>query len=244
MTAQTLPSYPPFITHCTLQPLNEHPDIHLLDAHYDAAHFTESLFTSLNIPAPEHLQRAVKKRRAEYLASRYCLQQALASWGIPAFLLRNSPDRAPIWPQGIRGSLSHTHQRVCALLTRRQDRLLGGDWERIMAPQVASETHHMLISAAEKTRLEQSHVPFTTALPVGMSLKESLYKALYPQVLQFMDFSAAEVIECSADLQHINLRLTQTISGEMVVGRIFEGRAILQPDQVITWIIGPQQRRD
>ncbi|MCS3607687.1 4'-phosphopantetheinyl transferase family protein [Erwinia rhapontici] len=244
MTALHLPSYPPFISHCTLQPLAEHPDIYLLDAHYDAAHFTESLFTTLTIPAPEHLQRAVKKRRAEYLASRYCLQQALTSWGIPSFLLRNTPDRAPIWPQGINGSLSHTHQQVCALLTRRQDWLLGVDCERIMTAQVAHETHSMLITAAEKARLELSEVPFTTALTVAFSLKESLYKALYPQVLQFMDFSAAEVIQCSADLQHISLRLTQTISGEMVVGRIFEGRAILQPDQVITWIIGPQQRRD
>lgn len=244
MTALHLPSFPPFMTHCTLKPLNDYPDIYLLDAHYDAAHFTESLFTSLAIPAPEHLQRAVKKRRAEYLASRYCLQQALASWGIPSFLLHNSPDRAPIWPQGIRGSLSHTHQQVCALLTRRQDQLLGVDCERIMEAKVASETHPMLITAAEKARLEQGNVPFPTALTVAFSIKESLYKALYPQVKQFMDFSAAEVMQCSADLQHISLRLTQTLSEEMVVGSVFEGRAILQPDQVITWIIGPQQRRD
>lgn len=240
MTAQHLPSCPPFITHCTLAPLKEHPDIHLLDAHYDAAHFTESLFTLLAIAAPEHLQRAVTKRRAEYLASRFCLQQALAGWGIPSFLLRNGPDRSPLWPQGICGSLSHTHQQICALLTRRQDRLLGVDCERIMSAQVASETHPMLITAAEKTRLEQSQVPFTTALTVAFSLKESLYKALYPRVLQFMDFSAAEVIECSDDLQRIRLRLTQTLSGEMGGGRVFEGRAILQPEQVITWIIGPQ----
>lgn len=244
MPALHLLPYPPFITHCTLQPLNAHPDIYLLDAHYDAAHFTESLFTALAIPAPQHLQRAVKKRRAEYLASRYCLQQALAHWGIPSFLLRNGADRAPIWPPGIRGSLSHTHQQICALLTRRQDRLLGVDCEQMMTEQVARETHAMLITAAEKARLEQCHVPFTTALTVAFSLKESLYKALYPQVLKFMDFSAAEVIECSDDLQHVSLRMTQTVSAEIEVGRVFEGRAVLQPDRVMTWVIGPQSGKN
>lgn len=240
MTALHITSCPPFLTHCTLQPLVQHPDIYLLDAHYNADHFSESLFSTLAIPTPAHLQRAVKKRRAEYLASRYSVQQALASWGIPSFLLGNAPDRTPVWPQGINGSLSHTHQQVTALLTRRQDRLLGVDCERIMTGQVASETHSMLITAEEKSLLQQCSVPFATALTVVFSLKESLYKAIYPQVQQFMDFHAAEVIACSADLQQIRLRLTQACSRKMGAGREFDGEAVLQPDQVVTWIIGPQ----
>ncbi|QGU86910.1 4'-phosphopantetheinyl transferase family protein [Erwinia sorbitola] len=244
MSVLNITSCPPFITHCALQPLADYPDVYLLDARYDAAYFTESLFSTLKIPAPAHLQRAVKKRRAEYLVSRYCLQQALATWGLASFVLHNGEDRAPVWPQGISGSLSHTRQRVCALLTRRQDLLLGVDCERIMTAQVASDTHSMLIAPSEKILLEQCDVPFTTALTVVFSLKESLYKALYPQVKQFMDFSAAEVIECHTRLQHISLRLTQSFSEEMKEGRVFTGKAELQPDQVLTWIVGPQQRKD
>lgn len=240
MSALNIPSCPPFISHCSLQPLAEAPDIHLMNARYDAAHFTESLFADLNIPAPAHLLRAVKKRRAEYLASRYCLQQTLATWGITGFLLSNGPDRAPVWPQGIIGSLSHTHQQVCALLTRRQDLVLGVDCEKMMTAEVARDTHKMLVSPAEKQRLEQCGLPFTTALTVAFSLKESLYKALYPQVKQFMDFSGAEIMAFSADLNHISLRLTQTFSARLVAGSLFAGRVLLQPDRVITWVTGPQ----
>lgn len=236
MSAMNISPSSPFITDCSLQPLPDAPDISLLDVRYDVAHFSESLFNRLNIPTPVHLQRAVKKRRAEYLASRYCLQQALASWGITDFVLSNGPDRAPLWPEGINGSLSHTHQQICALLTQRQDVIPGVDCETIMSEEMASETWKMLIGVGEKQRLAQSEVPFATALTVAFSVKESLYKALYPQIKQFMDFSAAEIVACSADLQSLRLRLTQTFSPIMTVGRIFEGRALLHADRVMTWV--------
>jgi len=98
----------------------------------------------------------------------------------------------------------------------------------------------MLINAAEKRLLEQCSLPFNLALTVVFALKESLYKALYPQLLQFMDFSAAQVVACSDDLQQLTLRLTHTFSTEMVAGREFTGRAQVQPDEVLTWVVGQQ----
>lgn len=236
MSALNISSSSPFITDFSLQPLPDTPDISLLDVRYDVAHFNESLFGQLNIPPPDHLQRAVKKRRAEYLASRYGLQQVLASWGIADFILSNGPDRAPRWPQGVNGSLSHTHQQICALLTPRQDVMPGVDCETIMTEEMARETGRMFIDDGEKKRLAQCEVPFATALTVAFSVKESLYKALYPQIKQFMDFSAAEIVACTGDLQYLRLRLTQTFSPTMTVGRIFEGRALLHADRVMTWV--------
>ncbi|NJD85588.1 4'-phosphopantetheinyl transferase superfamily protein, partial [Candidatus Erwinia dacicola] len=84
------------------------------------------------------------------------------------------------------------------------------------------------------------HLPFNLALTVVFSLKESLYKALYPQLLQFMDFSVAQVVACSDDLQQLRLRLTQTFSAEIVAGREFIGRAQVQSDEVLTWVVGQQ----
>lgn len=230
----------PLFSNYTLRPLDDYPAILLLDVHFDASQFAESLFSTLNITPPAHLIRAVKKRRAEYLVSRYCIQQAMQTLGIEDFVLRNGEDRAPVWPEGIGGSLSHTQHRVCALLTRERGLLLGVDCERLMTAETAAETQHMLINAAEKRMLEQCSLPFNLALTVVFSLKESLYKALYPQLLQFMDFSAAQVVACSDDLQQLTLRLTHTFSTEMVAGREFTGRAQVQPDEVLTWVVGQQ----
>ncbi|CCG87780.1 4'-phosphopantetheinyl transferase family protein [Erwinia piriflorinigrans] len=242
MSVPIIPLLPPFITYASLQPLDGYPSVKLLDVRFDAEHFTPSLFSTLEIPMPVHLDRAVSKRRAEYLASRYSLQQALASFGIDGFVLGNAADRAPIWPQGISGSLSHTQQQVCALLTRDRHLLLGIDCEQMMAQSVANETQTMLINQQERERLEQCSIPFNTALTIVFSLKESLYKALYPHLKQFMDFSAAEVVDCSGDMRQVSLRLTQTFSAEMQAGRVFAGRAVLQSDRVLTWVVEPQPR--
>jgi len=230
----------PLLRNYILRPLDDYPAIQLLDVRFDASQFSESLFSTLNIAPPAHLTRAVKKRRAEYLVSRYCIQRAMQKFGIEGFVLGNGEDRAPVWPEGIGGSLSHTQDRVCALLTQERGLLLGVDCERLMTAETAAETQRMLINAAEKRLLEQCSLPFNLALTVVFSLKESLYKALYPQLLQFMDFSAAQVVACSDDLQQLRLRLTQTFSAEMVAGREFIGRAQVQPDEVLTWVVGQQ----
>nr|CBX81215.1 putative phosphopantetheinyl transferase [Erwinia amylovora ATCC BAA-2158] len=242
MSVLNIPLLPPFITHASLQPLDGHPCVDRLDVRFDAGHFTPSLFSTLDIPCPAHLERSVNKRRAEYLVSRYGLQQALASLGIARFVLGNDENRAPIWPAGIAGSLSHTHQQVCALLTRDDNLLLGIDCEQMMTLDTASGMQSMLINQRERERLEQCSLPFNHALTVVFSLKESLYKALYPRLKQFMDFSAAEVMECYPDMQQVSLRLTQTFSAEMVAGRVFTGHAVLQPDRVMTWVVEPQPR--
>ena len=48
-----------------------------------------SLFSRLQIPPPAHLTHAVKKRRVEYLVSRYSVQQAMRTFGIAHFILGN-----------------------------------------------------------------------------------------------------------------------------------------------------------
>lgn len=227
----------PLIVHACLQPLDAHPAVHLLDVRYDASQYDASLFSRLQIPPPAHLTHAVKKRRVEYLVSRYSVQQAMRTFGIAHFILGNGEDRAPLWPAGICGSLSHTQHRVCALLTRGESVLLGVDCERAMSNEVAAATHHLLITAEEKRLLAQCELPFNLALTAAFSLKESLYKALYPQLKQFMDFSAAQIVACGPDLTQVTLRLTHSFSAEFMAGREFTGAVRVAPDEVLTWIV-------
>ena len=240
MLLVNLPVLPPFIVSATVRPLAAYPDVLLLNVQFNEAHFTPDLFDSLNIPFPARLQKAVNKRRAEYLASRYCLQQALTRMDVTQFILHNDEDRAPLWPEGIRGSLSHTHRRICALLTRRNDVLPGIDCEQMMTEEHASEMAHMIVNPAEKALLERLELPFACAVTIVFSAKESLYKAIWPELRRFMDFSAAEVVDWDAQNTRLTLRLTDTFSVEFYAGREFTVEVELQPDTVLTWVIGLQ----
>jgi len=242
MSALPLPLHPPFLTHFTLEPLGNYPDVLLLDARFDADFFEESLFDRLHIAVPERMQRAVRKRRAEFLASRYCLQQAMRTFGIEQFVLDNDASRAPLWPADIRGSLSHTQSWTGALLTRRSDLLPGIDGERIMSEERARDIAHLIVSPAETLLMAQRDLPFASALTAVFSMKESLYKAIWPRLRQFMDFSAAEVVDWDKESQRAVLRLTKTLSAEFYAGREFIAQIALRPDRVLTWVIGQQHQ--
>ena len=51
--------------------------------------------------------KAVPQRVAEFAAGRQAARTALAALGHPPVALPMGPDRAPVWPKGIAGSISH-----------------------------------------------------------------------------------------------------------------------------------------
>lgn len=215
-----------------------HPDICLVQARYDLSCFHESLFSSCDLPAPEHLAKAVKKRRGEYLASRLLARHALCRLGAAPLVLDNDADRVPVWPAGFSGSLSHSNRRVALLLTSSASGTLTGvDCENILRPETAVEIEEAIVTSNEKERIVGSGLPLAAALTVAFSIKESLYKALYPKLRQYMDFSAAEIVYCSAGAEKIRLRLTAAFSPEFPAGREFTGWAAVDEEEILSWVI-------
>lgn len=218
-----------------------HADVLLIETGYDPAFYHDSLFTDYALPFPAHLSKAVPKRRAEYLASRLCVRDALTHFGFTDFVLANDADRAPIWPEGITGSLSHTRTCISLLLAKSSaGKLLGVDCEEIMQPAAAVEMRDMIINEREAAVLQASSLPFATALTAAFSLKESLYKALFPVFRQFMNFDEAEITACETNMAGVTLRLTRALSPEFAVGRLFTGSVMLQEKQLTSWIVTPQ----
>ncbi|KAB8312254.1 4'-phosphopantetheinyl transferase superfamily protein [Erwinia endophytica] len=218
----------------------EHPDVLLLRASYHPQHFCESLFNDFDLSLPAHLHKAVKKRRAEYLASRVCARFALSLMGIDNFVLSNDVTRAPVWPLGIIGSLSHTQHRVCLLLAQATCRkLLGVDCEQLISSNTADDIQKMIISEKEKAVLQRSGLPFTHALTIAFSIKESLYKAIFPSLREFMDFTSAEIVDCAPAASTIVLRLTRHFSTDFPAGRLFRGHVQFQQDEVLSWVVTP-----
>ena len=71
---------------------------------------------------------AVNKRQREFAAGRAAAHTAMANLGVPPQAILNGDDRAPIWPEGLTGSITHTRGCAIAIVARNSDvRALGID---------------------------------------------------------------------------------------------------------------------
>ncbi|WP_062763227.1 4'-phosphopantetheinyl transferase [Falsirhodobacter sp. alg1] len=133
---------------------------------------------------------ARSKRRAEFRAGRIAASRAgMALAGTP-FIAGRGADGAPVWPRGLRGSISHSAGQAVALLGRADAWSgLGVDIEGALCPEVAKDIAPVALTAAERSLFG------TSPLAVGMifSAKESLFKALSPLIGRRFDFDAAQL---------------------------------------------------
>ena len=61
---------------------------------------------------------AVTKRQAEFCGGRICAHRAMERLGFPPTAILANPDRTPVWPAGLTGSISHTSDYCCAAVAR------------------------------------------------------------------------------------------------------------------------------
>jgi 4'-phosphopantetheinyl transferase EntD len=189
-------------------------------------------------------ERAVAKRRAEFLAGRFAAQQALKALGFATTPGRNE-DGSPRWPQAVVGSITHGAGRaLCAVAHQAELRSLGIDVERLLSPTAKEELMARICGADERTLMakelpasEQQVVTF------AFSAKESLYKCLYPLMGRFMDFSAARVVaasgaEAGGTLRgELLLELAEDWSPEFRQGRRFQAPFLASDSHVETAVL-------
>lgn len=139
--------------------------------------------------------RTSPRRRAEFRAGRRCASEAMRLvTGRRLFPRRTTTERAPIWPEGVIGAISHCDGYAVAVAAHcdRQaclgidiERLLDTEEAGLIAPQVLTEDEWQAFGRS-------ADAAFLTSL--AFSGKESLFKALYPTVREFRDFHAAELV--------------------------------------------------
>ncbi|MNE68057.1 phosphopantetheinyltransferase component of enterobactin synthase multienzyme complex [compost metagenome] len=81
--------------------------------------------------------------------------------------------------------------------------------------------------------------PFEHMLTLAFSAKESLFKAIYPQVGGYFDFDAARLVEVHWPSGRLVLRVTQDLSTSIRAGMLFEGHFQMWADAVFTVIAHP-----
>ncbi len=208
----------------------------LLWAQFQPAAYHDDLFRQRGVAFPAALGSAVAKRRAEYLAGRVLAGELLAAQGYAGFELKTDADRAPCWPMGMQGSLSHSGSLVlCALRHAVESGGVGVDVEAILSQQQAADLWRGIVSSEERDFLATGEAGFPWMLTLAFSAKESLFKALFPQVRQWFDFLDARLEEVTPQ-GAFQLRLLKDLSPPFPAGRVFTGCYRMLQGSLVTLI--------
>lgn len=145
---------------------------------------TAALWEEPLAPEEEHcVRRAVAKRVREFRAGRACARHAIRALGLEPPAIPVGPDRAPVWPAGVVGSITHSADFAAAVVARRDDVAgVGIDAERRDA--VRPELLARICTPAELRWLEEvpgdGELDADASRALVFSAKECLYKALHP----------------------------------------------------------------
>ncbi len=180
------------------------------------------------------LARAVDSRKQQYRAARSLFRRALGDLGLPMAPLLNDSERAPIWPPGVIGSLTHTAGWCAVALSQGTLAALGIDVEGAgaLAPELVTRI------ATERERRWLSSVPLRQQAAAGkvlFSAKESLYKSQYPISRQFLGFHDVE-LDVDLDANTFRCRFLVSVPTWNEHIRRFHGRMARTPELVATLV--------
>ncbi|MBL4241136.1 4'-phosphopantetheinyl transferase superfamily protein [Vibrio fluvialis] len=185
---------------------------------------------------PEDLQRAVAKRQAEFLAGRVAACDALQAAGVPPQMLAVGKHRAPRWPQSVVGSISHNANLALAVAQRVDSDalLLGVDVEsRIDEPPLPA-IQSTIATAQEAVILARVSLNAAQRVTTLFSAKESLFKALYPRVGQYLEFHDSRLLTWDEANGRLTLQLVQRAAELAGSAWVFEVHYRWDEQRVIT----------
>lgn len=216
------------------QPL---PDLQLIALNFDASSLDDADFLRYGVEAPPTVQRAVPKRKAEYLAGRLCAREALRRAMGVAAIPATGDDRAPQWPDRCVGSITHSNGWAAAVVgDRKRYAGLGLDLELTMPDARARKLAHQILTEQEQERFaaEMADAP-GRFLTLAFSFKESLFKALYPLTQKRFYFEHAEMLNWQPDGQ-ARLRLLIDLSDEWRANQELDGQFVDRNQQILSLI--------
>lgn len=129
--------------------------------------------------------RAVARRQAEFSTGRMLARRAMTALDQPAGAILRGEDRAPVWPSGMVGSVSHCRHFAVAGVSHALP-AIGLDLECLhrLSPRI----HAVVFTESERASLTGD--PEATAI---FSAKEAVFKAIHPLTQTAAGFLDAEI---------------------------------------------------
>ncbi|MFT7432187.1 MAG: enterobactin synthetase component D [Colwellia sp.] len=231
-----------FISERTLDFLLIPSDISIKCYDFKISEYQRSLFYELGVPLPESIDKAVVKRQAEFLAGRYSASSALKVLGINSRNIAIGKHRSPVWPDKIIASITHTTTTsLCAASYKDNYQYLGIDIEYEISTELMNEIKRSIITRNEEEMLtehtmQENSLNFSKVFTLVFSAKESLFKALYPSVGYYFDFSAASITQINTANNSFTLVLAEDLSTKLTKGAEFTGFFHQIEQQILTVI--------
>lgn len=184
------------------------------------------------------LARPGDARLREFAAGRRAARRAMQALGLPPGPVLHGPDRAPVWPQGLVGSLSHSNS-VCMAVLGHAERYASLALDIEEAEELPADLHPLICTRSERAWLSVQPEDWRGALArLIFSAKECAYKLQYPLTQQMLEFDAFEV---TPDLQtgQFEATLTRT-AGPLPMHQQFSGRFAIGAGLVLTGMALPR----
>jgi len=180
-------------------------------------------------PEEQAVAGAVGRRIEQFTAGRVCARRALARLGVDAGTpVLQGEDRAPIWPDGFVGSITHTDFWCAVAVARASEvRAVGIDLEP--STPLKESIVNRICTPAEREWL--SDVPDSGLMAkVVFSAKEAIYKCQYPLTREFLGFQAV-TLHLGDDFFRA---VFQQDAGEFRQGDSVSGRYLIEEGLVAT----------
>lgn len=172
--------------------------VYLYCCEFDVEQYNKVFFDYFQVPFPREIQRAVKKRQAEFLAGRYLAHKAVKKLGVDVSEITTDIYRAPRWPENVIGTISHTHSvAICAASLKKNNIFLGIDIEEYITIGTAKTIKSQVLDEFETKLISSIDMKFEHAVTLCFSAKESLFKAFYPLVNEYFGFEVVKVYSIS-----------------------------------------------
>ena len=169
------------------------------------------------------IEKAIPKRRAEFAAGRRAARRALSTFGL-ASAIPAGADRAPLWPQGYAGAITHDNGLAAAIVAR-ADVFAGLGVDLAEATPFPENLRTKVLITKDERALNGMDARAV------FSAKEALYKALSPQVQTFFGFEAATITPDFAN--NTFTAVLQTPLGRFHNGTTFQGGLEIVEDRLI-----------
>jgi 4'-phosphopantetheinyl transferase EntD len=210
------------------------------------AELDDAAIAGLTPREAESVSRAVLTRKRELATGRALARLALERQGHPGEEIPVAADRAPIWPDAIAGSISHSDTRAIVAVGRRAEiGSVGIDLER--GPELARDLWSAILLPEEVDAIDRLDLAQRGQRALLLfAAKEALYKAQYPVSRTFMEFHALRVdVEPASPTRGALVCTFQIAVPPFDGGTVVRGRYLLgafSPGDVLTGVAIPSDQ--
>jgi enterobactin synthetase component D len=212
---------------------------------FEQENYSDYLFDQLNIPFPDSLNNAVVKRRAEFLAGRYCAMKTMRVNGVHTNEIKIGKHRNPLWPIPLIGSISHCSGLAAAITNELPSCYgLGIDIETIVETITMKNLSKQILTHEERTFIagqpfahDDSDRNICLLFTLIFSVKESFFKAVYPLAEEYFDFDTVSITNINWIAGTLQLLVNKTLHQRIEKGMRVNAVFTILPDEKVTTLV-------